>query len=125
MIPSSRADFVIQYRSSCYSGQFSADGDFFFSCAQDFKVRMYDTSNPYRWKYYKKVSYQGGNWTITDASLSPDNKFLAYSSIAPIVYLAATDPTDDSDPSSLDFSNNGSVNNGYIGVSGRVSPAWR
>lgn len=65
---------------------------------------MYDTSNPYRWKYYKTVHYPYGQWTITDASLSPDNKFLAYSSIRSVVALATTDPNDDSDPWLLDFS---------------------
>jgi len=53
MIPESAADTIIHYNARCYSGQFSDDGNFFFSCAQDFKVRMYDTSNPYDWKYYK------------------------------------------------------------------------
>jgi WD repeat-containing protein 23 len=53
MIPESVADTIIHYNARCYSGQFSDDGNFFFSCAQDFKVRMYDTSNPYDWKYYK------------------------------------------------------------------------
>jgi WD repeat-containing protein 23 len=53
MIPESVADSIIHYNARCYSGQFSEDGNFFFSCAQDFRVRMYDTSNPYNWKYYK------------------------------------------------------------------------
>jgi DDB1- and CUL4-associated factor 11 len=53
MIPESDADTIIHYNARCYSGQFSDDGNFFFSCAQDFRVRMYDTSNPYDWKYYK------------------------------------------------------------------------
>lgn len=53
MIPESVADTIIHYNARCYSGQFSDDGNFFFSCAQDFRVRMYDTSNPYDWKYYK------------------------------------------------------------------------
>lgn len=53
LIPESAADTIIHYNSRCYSGQFSDDGNFFFSCAQDFRVRMYDTSNPYDWKYYK------------------------------------------------------------------------
>ena len=52
-IPRSKADMIINYNARCYSGQFSRDGNFFFSCAQDFRVRMYDTSNPYDWKYYK------------------------------------------------------------------------
>ena len=103
MIPSSPADFVVDYDSKCYSGQFSEDGNFFFSCSQDFRVRMYDTSNPYRWKYYKSVIYPGGQWTITDASLSPDNRFLAYSSIRSIVCLAPTDPDADNEPYLLDF----------------------
>ncbi|OQD77248.1 hypothetical protein PENDEC_c003G07048 [Penicillium decumbens] len=103
MIPSSVADKIIHYDSRSYSGQFSDDGNFFFCCAQDFKVRMYDTSNPYEWKYYKTVRYPLGQWTITDATLSPDNRFLAYSSIRSQAYLAPTDPEDDSDPSQLDF----------------------
>jgi len=107
LIPSTPVDTIIHYDDRCYSGQFSDDGNFFFSCAQDFKVRMYDTSNPYDWKYYKTVDYHGGQWTITDASLSPDNRFLAYSSIRQIVCLASTDPTDDSEPYMLDFSNLG------------------
>jgi WD repeat-containing protein 23 len=104
LIPSSRADTIIHYGSRCYSGQFSNDGNFFFSCGQDFKVRMYDTSNPYSWRYYKVVDNPYGQWTITDASLSPDNKFLAYSSISRIVCLAPTDPADNSTPRTLDFS---------------------
>lgn len=66
---------------------------------------MYDTSNPYEWKYYKTVDYPFGQWTITDATLSPDNKYLAYSSIRHLVCLAPTDPNDHSDPVLLDFSN--------------------
>lgn len=65
---------------------------------------MYDTSNPFEWRYYKAVDYPFGQWTITDATLSPDNRFLAYSSIRNLVCLASTDPADQSDPSVLDFS---------------------
>lgn len=107
MIPESVADTIIHYNARCYSGQFSDDGNFFFSCAQDFRVRMYDTSNPYDWKYYKSVVYPYGQWTITDASLSPDNRFLAYSSIRSIVCLAPTDPDNDTEPNLLDFANTG------------------
>jgi DDB1- and CUL4-associated factor 11 len=66
-------------------------------------VRMYDTSNPYNWRYYKTVSYPFGRWTLTDADLSPDNKWLAYTSLASIVCLAPTDPNDTGDPYSLDL----------------------
>lgn len=104
MLPGSQADKIIHYDSRSYSGQFSDDGNFFFCCEQDFKVRMYDTSNPYEWKYYKTVEYPFGQWTITDASLSPDNRFLVYSSIRSAAYLAPTDPEDDTYPNILDFS---------------------
>jgi len=107
LIPGDIADTIIHYNARCYSGQFSGDGNFFFSCAQDFKVRMYDTANPYNWKYYKTVDFPIGSWTITDASLSPDNKYLAASSIRSIVCLAHTDPSDTADPHLLDFSNTG------------------
>ncbi|KAL8759576.1 MAG: hypothetical protein Q9199_000699 [Rusavskia elegans] len=111
LIPSSNADTIIHYNARCYSGQFSDDGNFFFCCGQDFKVRMYDTSNPYKWKYYKTAEYPYGQWTITDASLSPDNRFLAYSSIRSVVFLAPTDPTLSADPIALDFA--------YLGQAGR------
>ncbi|KAJ9624018.1 hypothetical protein H2203_005465 [Taxawa tesnikishii (nom. ined.)] len=107
LIPSSKADMIINYNDRCYSGQFSDDGNFFFSCAQDFRVRMYDTSNPYRWRYYKTVNYLGGQWTITDATLSPDNRYLAYSSIRSQVCLAPTDPDNTADPYLLEFSDMG------------------
>ena len=116
MIPSSNADKILNYNRRCYSGQFSDDGNFFFSCSQDFNVRMYDTSNPYNWTYYKTVHYPFGQWTITDASLSPDNRFLAYSSIRSMVCLAATDPEADSDPHMLTFSDGGRMG-GWAGGS--------
>jgi len=103
LLPSSNADTIINYDERCYSGQFSEDGNFFFSCAQDFRVRMYDTSNPYSWRLYKTVVYPYGSWTITDATLSPDNKYLAYSSIRHIVCLASTDPDTDAEPYLLDL----------------------
>ncbi|KAI9778257.1 MAG: hypothetical protein M1839_008281 [Geoglossum umbratile] len=104
MIPSSTADTIIHYDTRCYSGQFSDDGTFFFSCGQDFRIRLYDTSNPHRWKYYRTVYYPYGQWTVTDASLSPDNKLLACSSIKNVVFLARTDPEEMGDSWLLDFS---------------------
>lgn len=107
MIPSTTADTIIHYDSPVYSGQFSDDGNFFFAAVKDFKVRMYDTSNPYHWKYYKTVLMPEGQWTLTDASLSPDNKSLAYTSICNMVCLAPTDPNDAGDPYMLDLSDMG------------------
>lgn len=103
LIPGTRAEQIIHYEDPIYSGQFSDDGNFFFSCCKDFKVHMYDTSNPYQWKHYKTVSYPWGQWTLTDASLSPDNKWLAYTSITSLVSIAPTDPNDRGDPYTLEL----------------------
>ncbi|ATY62656.1 WD repeat protein [Cordyceps militaris CM01] len=103
LVPSTRVEQIIHYDDPIYSGQFSDDGNFFFSVCQDFKVRMYDTSNPYRWQHYKTVSFPGGQWTLTDASLSPDNKWLAYTSIDSWVCIAPTDPSDRGDPYALNL----------------------
>lgn len=113
MIPSSNADMIVHYDQPVYSGQFSDDGNFFFACVKDFKVRMYDTSNPYRWRYYKTVSYPFGQWTLTDATLSPDNKYLAYTSIQSNVCLAPTDPNDMGDPYILNLAEGGNRRDRY------------
>ncbi|KAI0475785.1 WD40 repeat-like protein [Xylariaceae sp. FL0804] len=107
MIPRSDADMIINYDESVYSGQFSDDGNFFYSCVKDFRVRMYDTSNPYNWRHYKTVAFPFGSWTLTDASLSPDNKWLAYTSINSNVCLAPTDPSDTGDPYTLSLADHG------------------
>lgn len=106
MVPTTDAEMIIQYEHPVYSGQFSDDGNFFYSCVKDFKVRMYDTSNPYNWRHYKTVAFPGGSWTLTDASLSPDNKWLAYTSIESRVCLAPTDPNDTGDPYMLNLASN-------------------
>ncbi|KAL2128827.1 hypothetical protein VTI74DRAFT_8591 [Chaetomium olivicolor] len=103
MIPSTRPEMVINYDDPVCCGQFSDDGNFFYACVKDFRVRMYDTSSPYNWKHYKTVTYPFGQWTMTDADLSPDNKWLAFSSLQPHVGIASTDPNDTGDPYSLDL----------------------
>ncbi|KAI1766755.1 WD40 repeat-like protein [Hypoxylon sp. FL1150] len=115
MIPTTDAEMIINYEDNVYSGQFSDDGNFFFACVKDMKVRMYDTSNPYSWRHYKTVPFTFGSWTLTDASLSPDNKWLAYTSIQSNVCLAPTDPNDTGDPYmlSLNDHNRGGWRGGF------------
>ncbi|KAJ4018055.1 hypothetical protein NW752_001966 [Fusarium irregulare] len=117
LLPQTRAEKIVHFDDPVYSGQFSDDGNFFFACSQDFKVRMYDTSSPYNWKHYKTVSYPWGQWTLTDASLSPDNKWLAYTSIQTMVSIAPTDPNDTGDPYTLDL-DDGPPRHGWHGRRG-------
>lgn len=123
MIPTSQADMVVHYQAPVYCGQFSEDGNFFYACVKDFKVRMYDTSNPYNWRYYKTVNYPWGQWTLTDAHLSPDNKWLAYTSLQSHVCFAPTDPNDKGDPYSLDLGS-GSRGTGWGGWRSRGFAIW-
>ncbi|KAK9478429.1 WD40-repeat-containing domain protein [Lipomyces japonicus] len=102
-IPNYTSKHVLRFHARTYSGQFSQDGSFFFTASQDFKVRLYDTTQAFPWRLYKTVRADMARWTVTDASLSNDNRFLAYSSITPVVHLASTSP-DDGGQVALDFS---------------------
>ncbi|CAK7265223.1 hypothetical protein SEPCBS119000_001402 [Sporothrix epigloea] len=105
LVPGSNADadLVMEYPAPVYLGQFSDDGNFFYNATKDFRVRMYDTSNINDWKRYKTVVHPAGRWTMTDAALSPDNKWLAFTSMMSQVCLAPTDPNDEGEPYLLDL----------------------
>ncbi|KAL2258341.1 hypothetical protein VTK26DRAFT_8374 [Humicola hyalothermophila] len=118
MIPSAKAEKVIHYEDPVCCGQFSDDGNFFYACVKDFKVRMYDTSSPYNWKHYKTVTHPFGQWTMTDADLSPDNKWLAFSSLQSHVGIAATDPNDTGDPYTLDLGDGATAGNHHYFLGG-------
>lgn len=109
-LPTSNGRLAVQYPSRAYSGQFSQDGSFFYTCSQDFRVRLYETTDPTMWKHYKTVVGSTGRWTITDANLSPDNRFVAYSSITPVVYMAKTAQDNTEEQEILDFSGRGRMN---------------
>ncbi|TGZ82129.1 WD40 repeat-like protein [Ascodesmis nigricans] len=117
LVPSSKAEFVIHSDHCSYSGQFSRDGNLFYTCTQDFYVRIYDTSNPYKWRFIKSAHYLDGIWTLTDADLSPDSRYIAYSSITNQVYLSTTED-DGEEAQILDFSTGGRRNRHAMGNGG-------
>ncbi|KAJ4298584.1 hypothetical protein N0V88_003614 [Collariella sp. IMI 366227] len=82
MIPSTRPEMIINYDDPVCCGQFSGDGNFFYACV-------------------KVCSFKA---MATDADLSPDNKWLAFTSLQPHVGIASTDPNDTGDPYSFDLS---------------------
>ncbi|KAN0060237.1 hypothetical protein ACQY0O_007566 [Thecaphora frezii] len=142
-LPNTDGTIVAKYPARVYCGQYSQDSSFFYTCSQDFKVHVYDTTiaGPRQVKEYndassrsrhsrfydatqqtslkviKSIQGRQGNWTITDANLSPDNQWMIYSSITPFVHLVPTRqhfaPTDGEgashgdDQVMLDFSNSG------------------
>ncbi|GAA5944429.1 uncharacterized protein JCM15063_000952 [Sporobolomyces koalae] len=60
LIPNSSGVEVSQFTSKVYSGQYSTDGDFFYTACQDFCIYIYDTAAPPR----------VGSKSVTDTSRS-------------------------------------------------------
>jgi len=71
--PNTNGEVAVNYGVRAYSGQYSLDGSFFYTCCQDFRVHIYDTTNPNVFKETKTI-VGDGRWTITDANLSSDNQ---------------------------------------------------
>ncbi|KAF8665431.1 hypothetical protein AX16_000450 [Volvariella volvacea WC 439] len=109
LVPNSNGITVSEYDSNIYTGQFSADSSFYYTCSQDFRLHIFDTnSSPHPSEFRTQSQYRSGmgfesymkvmksiighpgRWTITDANLSPDNQRIIYSSITPVVYMATT-----------------------------------
>lgn len=68
-----------------YVSQFSADGCLFVAGFQGSHIRVYDVDND--WKVRKDILARSLRWTITDTSLSPDQRFLVYASMSPIIHI--------------------------------------
>ncbi|CBQ68109.1 conserved hypothetical protein [Sporisorium reilianum SRZ2] len=151
-VPNTNGTIVATYPARVYCGQYSQDSSFFYTCTQDFRVHMYDTTvagpktvqvhddGPRRvrnsWFFSsmgttqytslnmtKSIQGRQGNWTITDANLSPDNQWMIYSSITPFVHLVPTKQNYDTGggtPSDhqvlLDFSNTGDDDTGIWSI---------
>ncbi|KAI8583171.1 hypothetical protein K450DRAFT_169962, partial [Umbelopsis ramanniana AG] len=94
-VPKQHATKMKQYDAEVYSGQFSEDGSLFYTCTKDFMVHLYDSTDPESFQEMKAIHAVAGQWTLTDANLSRDNSWLAYSSLTPYVTLASTDVYND------------------------------
>ncbi|GLB35784.1 putative WD domain, G-beta repeat [Lyophyllum shimeji] len=113
LIPNSNGTAIAAYDANIYTGQYSADSSFYYTCSQDFRLHVFDTTAPpiphsgrgttriysdaslqTTMKVRRSIQGNPGRWTITDANLSPDNERMIYSSITPTVYM--TNILDDS-----------------------------
>ncbi|PSR85171.1 LEC14B like [Actinidia chinensis var. chinensis] len=72
-------------QSCAYVSQFSEDGSLFVAAYQESEIRIYNVDNG--WKVQKDIRAKSLRWTITDASLSPDQRLLVYSSMSPVVHI--------------------------------------
>ncbi|CAB4293390.1 unnamed protein product [Prunus armeniaca] len=76
---------VDQSTSPAYVSQFSNDGLFFVAGFQGGHIRIYNVDKG--WKVQKDILTKSLRWTITDTSLSPDQRYLVYASMTPIVNI--------------------------------------
>ncbi|GLU08299.1 hypothetical protein SLE2022_252190 [Rubroshorea leprosula] len=84
-LPVNGPSLVDCVESRAYVSQFSADGSLFVGGFQENLVRIYNVDKG--WKVQKDILAKSLRWTITDTSLSPDQNFLVYSSMCPIVHI--------------------------------------
>jgi WD repeat-containing protein 23 len=71
--------------SEAYISQFSADGSLLIGGFRGSHIRVYNSEN--NWKVHKDITCKRLRWTISDIALSPDQQFLAYSSLSPTVHI--------------------------------------
>lgn len=71
--------------SRVYTSHFSNDGSFFVAASQESNIKIYNVDK--NWKIQKDIETKALRWTITDTSLSPDQRFLVYASICAIVNI--------------------------------------
>ncbi|XP_043719249.1 LEC14B homolog isoform X1 [Telopea speciosissima] len=72
-------------RSRAYVSQFSADGSLFVAGFQGSHIRIYNVDRG--WKVQKDIHARSLRWTVTDTSLSPDQRYLVYASMSPFVHI--------------------------------------
>ncbi|KAG9011627.1 hypothetical protein FRB93_002688 [Tulasnella sp. JGI-2019a] len=130
LIPNTHGTTVATYDAKAYVGQFSADSSFYYTCCQDFRLHVYDTSSPpaslsmfrpqSQWdgahsttmKVQSTIHGMPGQWTITDSHLNADNSALIYSSLTPTVYMTNPhDPASEQIP--IHFGSRGRSNHDY------------
>ncbi|ONK78572.1 uncharacterized protein A4U43_C02F20230 [Asparagus officinalis] len=71
--------------SKAYVSQFSADGSVLVAGFQASRIKIYNVDNGL--KLQKDIIAKSLEWTITDTSLSPDQRNLVYSSLSPLVHI--------------------------------------
>ncbi|CAK9151000.1 unnamed protein product [Ilex paraguariensis] len=68
-----------------YVSQFSTDGSLFVTAFQGSHIKIFNVDRG--WKVHKNILAKSLRWTVTDTSLSPNQQYLAYATMAPIVHI--------------------------------------
>ncbi|CAF2630110.1 unnamed protein product [Rotaria sp. Silwood2] len=70
-----------------FCGQFSEDGQRFFSACQDYCIRLYDTTTSQMFRQQAEFAAEEVGWSILDTALSPDRNSIAYATWSDCLYL--------------------------------------
>jgi len=84
-IPTKGPWIVDEVDSEAYVSQFSADGSLLVAGFRGSRIRVYNADRG--WRIHKDISCRSLQWTVSDIALSPDQQFLAYASLSPIVHI--------------------------------------
>lgn len=86
-----KGEVIASMARPTFCGQFSEDGQRFFSACQDQNIRLYDTSNSRTFKNLTEIPVDDVGWSILDTALSPDRNSVAYSTWSESIYLVTLD----------------------------------
>lgn len=76
---------IDRLKTRAYVSQFSSDGSRFIAGFQGSHIRLYNVDSG--WKVQKDILAKSIRWTITDTCLSPDQCYLVYASMSPVVHI--------------------------------------
>jgi hypothetical protein len=80
MIPNTHCAGSTNFYDRVYNGRFSPDGNFYY-CGSQSDVQIFDTTDPYEWRFLKSEDGLGIRWTVTDMDITPCQRYVLYSTI--------------------------------------------
>ncbi|XP_054719649.1 DDB1- and CUL4-associated factor 11-like [Uloborus diversus] len=81
-----KMNMLDRYHGKVFCGTFAKDGDVFMSAAQDYCIRLYDTSKG-RFNLKRTVEARDVGWSILDIAVSPDGSSFIYCSWSESIHI--------------------------------------
>jgi len=78
-----------------YAGQFSKAGNVYISAGQDDHVTLFNTTDPWNWQPMKTIEARDVHWTVTSVDITPDENFVAYTTMGKTMHLVNTHGEED------------------------------
>lgn len=65
-----------------------------YYCSSQKQIQIFNTSDIYNWVLHQSINANGSHWTICDFDLSPDQKYLIFSTLDSNLQLVSIDSED-------------------------------